>query len=142
MLAAHSMIALIQRVSEARVDVDGETVGTIEAGLLALVAVQPGDGETQAERIDSLLRLRDLHDEFGHIQEIIVQNFRAKTGTRMVEAPEPDLDELLWTIAVVYCSSTRTAAEPSAALTLPTLDPAGEPSISSPPPRPAHPPCV
>src|SRR6186713_3362728 len=45
------MIALIQRVSEARVDVEGETTGAIAAGLLVLVAVQPGDGETQAERL-------------------------------------------------------------------------------------------
>ena len=59
-----------------------------------------GIGETRTERIESLLALRDLHDRHGHIQEIIVQNFRAKPGTRMADAPEPDLDELLWTIAV------------------------------------------
>ena len=59
-----------------------------------------GIGETRRERIDSLLALRDLHERYGHIQEIIVQNFRAKPGTRMAGAPEPDLDELLWTIAV------------------------------------------
>ena len=45
------MIALIQRVTEAAVEVDGETVGSIGAGLLALVAVQPGDGEAQAARL-------------------------------------------------------------------------------------------
>lgn len=45
------MIALIQRVREARVDVDGETVGAIGAGLLALIGVQPGDGEAQARRL-------------------------------------------------------------------------------------------
>ena len=59
-----------------------------------------GIGETREERIVSLLALRDLHDTYGHIQEIIVQNFRAKPDTRMVNAPEPDLDDLLWTIAV------------------------------------------
>ncbi len=59
-----------------------------------------GIGETREERVDSLLALRDLHREYGHIQEIIIQNFRAKPGTRMAGAPEPDLDELLWTIAV------------------------------------------
>ena len=59
-----------------------------------------GIGETRAERIDALLALRDLHDRYGHIQEIIVQNFRAKPGTRMADAPEPDLDELLWTVAM------------------------------------------
>lgn len=59
-----------------------------------------GIGETRQERIESLLALRDLHDEYGHIQEIIVQNFRAKPDTRMAGAAEPDLDDLLWTIAV------------------------------------------
>ena len=59
-----------------------------------------GIGETRLERIESLLALRAVHAEHGHIQEIIVQNFRAKEGTKMRHAPEPDLDELLWTIAV------------------------------------------
>jgi FO synthase len=59
-----------------------------------------GIGETRAERIESLLRLRELHLEYGHIQEIIIQNFRAKPGTKMANAPEPDLDDLQWTIGV------------------------------------------
>ena len=59
-----------------------------------------GIGETREERIEALLALREAHDAHGHVQEIIVQNFRAKPGTRMADAPEPDLDELLWTIAV------------------------------------------
>jgi FO synthase len=59
-----------------------------------------GIGETRLERIEALLALRDLHDAHGHIQEIIVQNFRAKPDTRMSAAPEPDLEDLLWTIAV------------------------------------------
>ncbi|MFN0094319.1 MAG: 5-amino-6-(D-ribitylamino)uracil--L-tyrosine 4-hydroxyphenyl transferase CofH [Dehalococcoidia bacterium] len=59
-----------------------------------------GIGETREERIDSFLALRRLHEEFGHIQEIIVQNFRAKDDTKMAGFPEPDLDDLLWTIAV------------------------------------------
>jgi FO synthase len=59
-----------------------------------------GIGETRKERIESILALRDLHRQYGHIQEVIIQNFRAKPGTRMVDAPEPDLKELLWTIAV------------------------------------------
>ncbi|MXX77224.1 MAG: 7,8-didemethyl-8-hydroxy-5-deazariboflavin synthase [Holophagales bacterium] len=58
-----------------------------------------GIGETREERIDALLALRDLHDEYGHIQEVIVQNFRAKPETRMASAPEPTLEDLLWTIA-------------------------------------------
>ena len=59
-----------------------------------------GIGETRLERIESLLAIRRIHAEHGHMQEIIVQNFRAKPGTKMRQAPEPDLDELLWTIAV------------------------------------------
>ena len=59
-----------------------------------------GIGETREERIGSLVALRDLHDTYGHIQEIIIQNFRAKDGTRMAASPEPELNDLLWTIAV------------------------------------------
>jgi FO synthase len=59
-----------------------------------------GIGETREERIESILALRDLHRQYGHIQEVIIQNFRAKPDTRMANAPEPDLSELLWTIAV------------------------------------------
>jgi FO synthase len=59
-----------------------------------------GIGETRRERIESLLSLRALQQRYGHIQEIIIQNFRAKDGTKMAQAPEPDLEDLLWTIAV------------------------------------------
>jgi FO synthase len=59
-----------------------------------------GIGETRRERVESLLAIRDVHARHGHIQEIIVQNFRAKPETKMAHAPEPDLNELLWTIAV------------------------------------------
>ncbi|MEM8661692.1 MAG: 5-amino-6-(D-ribitylamino)uracil--L-tyrosine 4-hydroxyphenyl transferase CofH, partial [Pseudomonadota bacterium] len=59
-----------------------------------------GIGETRRERVESLLALRDVHNRYGHLQEVIVQNFRAKPGTKMARAPEPDLQELLWTIAV------------------------------------------
>src|SRR5581483_2867776 len=59
-----------------------------------------GIGETRAERIDALLALRDLAQRYGHIQEVIVQNFRAKPGTKMHAASEPSMDELCWTIAV------------------------------------------
>lgn len=58
-----------------------------------------GIGETRDERLDALFSLRDLHDRHGHLQEIIVQNFRAKAGTKMAGAPEPSEDELIWTIA-------------------------------------------
>ena len=59
-----------------------------------------GIGETRRERIEALLAIRALHLRYGHIQEIIIQNFRAKPGTRMARHAEPSLDELLWTIAV------------------------------------------
>jgi FO synthase len=59
-----------------------------------------GIGETRAERIDAFLALRDLNERFGHIQEIIVQNFRPKPGTRMAAVRAPSLEEHLWTIAV------------------------------------------
>jgi FO synthase len=59
-----------------------------------------GIGETRRERIESLLALRSLHARYGHVQEIIVQNFRAKAGTAMAGTPEPTLEDHLWTIAI------------------------------------------
>ncbi len=59
-----------------------------------------GIGETRRERIESLLALRTLHRRYGHLQEIIIQNFRAKANTRMANAPEPNRDDLLWTLAI------------------------------------------
>jgi FO synthase len=59
-----------------------------------------GIGESRAERVDALLAIRELAERYRHVQEVIVQNFRAKPGTRMADAPEPELEELLWTIAV------------------------------------------
>ncbi len=59
-----------------------------------------GIGESRTERIEALLAIRTLAERYGHVQEVIIQNFRAKPGTRMAEAPEPALEELLWTIAV------------------------------------------
>ncbi len=58
-----------------------------------------GIGETRAERLDALTAIRDLHLQYGHIQEVIVQNFRAKPDTKLANADEPDLIDLLWTIA-------------------------------------------
>src|SRR6187200_234628 len=58
-----------------------------------------GIGETREERIDALLALKALGEEHGHVQEVIVQNFRAKPGTRMATHSEPTLDDHLWTIA-------------------------------------------
>jgi FO synthase len=76
---------------------------TIEAaGRLAIpftTGILIGIGETRAERLDALLAIRELGERYGHVQEVIVQNFRAKLGTKMAHAPEPPLDELLWTAA-------------------------------------------
>lgn len=79
-------------------------LGMIEAagrlGIAMTSGILIGIGETRRERIESLLALRDLDDRHGHIQEIIIQNFRAKPNTRMADTREPSLDELCWTIAV------------------------------------------
>src|SRR5580765_6513427 len=81
-----------------------QRLGTIRlAGELAIPFTSGlliGIGETREERIDALLALKALGDEYGHVQEVIVQNFRAKPGTRMAAHAEPSLDDHLWTIAV------------------------------------------
>jgi FO synthase len=59
-----------------------------------------GIGETLEERVDALIAIRDLHARYGHIQEVIVQNFRAKSGTPMAHWPEPDRGEMLRTLVV------------------------------------------
>jgi len=59
-----------------------------------------GIGESLHDRIDSLLAIRRLHDEYGHIQEVIIQNFRAKPRIAMANWPEPDNSDMLRTIAV------------------------------------------
>jgi FO synthase len=82
---------------EARLDTirrAGERAVPFTSGILI------GIGETRAERIEALLALRDLNDAYGHIQEIIIQNFRPKPGTRMASAKAPPLGDHLWTIAV------------------------------------------
>ena len=58
-----------------------------------------GIGETRAERIEALEAIAGLARQYGHVQEVIVQNFRAKPGTKMAGHAEPSLDELLWTAA-------------------------------------------
>jgi len=58
-----------------------------------------GIGETLGERVDTLLALREVHRRYGHLQEVIVQNFRAKPDTAMRDHPEPSLDDLLATVA-------------------------------------------
>src|SRR5213592_4096337 len=75
-----------------------------------------GIGETREERVDALRATRELADRYRHVQEVIVQNFRAKPGTRMFDAPEPPLEELLWTIAaarLVLGASAHVQAPPN-----------------------------
>jgi FO synthase len=74
-----------------------------EAGELAIAfttGILIGIGETREERVDSLLAIRELHAEYGHIQEVIIQNFRAKPGTRMAGCAEPESAEIARTIAL------------------------------------------
>jgi len=59
-----------------------------------------GIGETREERIEALLALKELGDEHGHLGEVIVQNFRAKPGTRMAGHADAAFDDQLWTVAV------------------------------------------
>ena len=59
-----------------------------------------GIGETFEERVETLVAIRNLHEKYGHIQEVIVQNFRAKPATPMAHSPEPDRADMLRTLAV------------------------------------------
>jgi FO synthase len=76
---------------------------TIEdAGRLAIpftTGILVGIGEDRQERAESVFAIRDLHRRYGHIQEVIVQNFRAKAGTAMADAPEPGDEEFLAAVA-------------------------------------------
>ena len=58
-----------------------------------------GIGETRFERVEALLTIKKLHDAFGHIQEVIIQNFLPKPGTPMARTQEPAFEDLLWTVA-------------------------------------------
>ena len=74
-----------------------------DAGRLAIpftTGLLVGIGETRQERADTLHAIRRLHKEFGHVQEVIVQNFRAKDHTAMAAVPDADIDEFLATVAV------------------------------------------
>ena len=76
------------------------TIGAAGAAAVPFTSgILIGIGETRRERIEALLQLRDLGRRHGHLQEIIIQNFRAKPGTRMASHAEPPLAEHLWTIA-------------------------------------------
>jgi FO synthase len=78
----------------AMIEAAGELAIPFTTGILI------GIGETPAERVASLLAIAELDRRHGHIQEVIIQNFRAKPDTRMACAAEPAMDDLLWTAAV------------------------------------------
>jgi 7,8-didemethyl-8-hydroxy-5-deazariboflavin synthase CofG subunit len=71
-----------------------------ELGVAFTTGILIGIGETDEERVDSLFAIRDVHALYGHIQEVIVQNFRAKTDTRFAQWPEPETGDLVITAAL------------------------------------------
>jgi FO synthase len=78
-----------------------------------------GIGESAEDRVDTLLAIRDLHDRYGHIQEVIVQNFRVKPAIPMSDWPEPSRGEMLRAVAV-------------ARLLLPSVNIQAPPNLSAP----------
>ncbi|MBM3939986.1 MAG: 7,8-didemethyl-8-hydroxy-5-deazariboflavin synthase subunit CofG [SAR202 cluster bacterium] len=70
------------------------------AGMAMTTGILIGIGETPEERVNALLVIRDIHERCGNIQEIIIQNFRAKSDTRMKRADEPDTIDMLRTQAI------------------------------------------
>jgi FO synthase len=78
-------------------------LATLEAaGELAIpftTGILVGIGETRAERLEALAAIAAAHRRHGHVQEVIVQNFRPKPGTAMAGAAPPSLEDYLWTIA-------------------------------------------
>ena len=78
-----------------------------------------GIGESPEDRVDTLLAIRDLHDRYFHIQEVIVQNFRVKPAIPMAHRPEPTRGEMLRTVAV-------------ARLLLPNVNIQAPPNLSAP----------
>lgn len=113
------MLALIQRVTEARVEVDGEIVGAIGPGLLALIGVEPGDGTTQIAKLgDRLLRYRVFSDEAGRMNRsladvggglLLVSQFTLAADTQSGLRPSfstaapPAEAAIIFGQLVVYC---------------------------------------
>lgn len=121
------MIGLLQRVSEARVVVAGESVGAIEQGLLVLVGVERGDGEAQAERlVERLLGYRVFEDGEGKMNRsvadiggglLLVPQFTLPADTRKGTRPSftpaapPDEGERLFNHLVARARSTHPSVE-------------------------------
>lgn len=101
------------KLPEARLEtlrLAGEAKVPFTSGLLI------GIGETRDERLDSLFALKQLHDEHGHIQEIIIQNFLPKPDTKMSDHPAAPLEEFLWTLAmtrIIFGSRMSIQAPPN-----------------------------
>jgi 7,8-didemethyl-8-hydroxy-5-deazariboflavin synthase CofG subunit len=81
-----------------------------------------GIGESMEDRIDTLLAIRELHERYGHIQEVIVQNFRAKPGIPMQDSPEPVLGDMLRTVAVARLLMPRVNIQAPPNLSAPHYD--------------------
>jgi 7,8-didemethyl-8-hydroxy-5-deazariboflavin synthase CofH subunit/7,8-didemethyl-8-hydroxy-5-deazariboflavin synthase CofG subunit len=85
-----------------------------ELGIPFTTGILVGIGETRQERLQALAAIDAAHRRHGHVQEVIVQNFLPKPGTAMAAAPEPALDDYLWTIA-----AARLVLDPSIHLQAP-----------------------
>lgn len=81
-----------------------------------------GIGETLEDRIDALLAIRNLHERYGHIQEVIIQNFRVKHGIPMQQWPEPSLGDMLRTLAVARLLMPRMNIQAPPNLSAPYYD--------------------
>ncbi|HEV8649023.1 MAG TPA: 5-amino-6-(D-ribitylamino)uracil--L-tyrosine 4-hydroxyphenyl transferase CofH [Actinomycetes bacterium] len=101
-----------------RTKLPARRLATLEAaGALAVpftTGILVGIGETRAERLEALAAIDASHRRHGHVQEVIVQNFRPKPGTAMADTPAPSLDEYLWTVA-----AARVLLDPSIHLQAP-----------------------
>jgi len=101
---SHSLLAADAAHNNAPDKVPARRLRTIEeAGKLRVpftTGLLIGIGETPEDRVDTLLAIRDLHERYGHIQEVIVQNFRSKPTIPMAHVPEPGRGEMLRTVAV------------------------------------------
>lgn len=89
-----------------------ETAGRLKVPFTTGILI--GIGETWDERIEALEAINELHKRYGHVQEVIVQNFRAKPGTAMAEWIEPTRDDMLRTLA-----AARLVLHPSISLQAP-----------------------
>ena len=89
-----------------------------------------GIGETADERVEALLKIKDLHARYGHIQEVIIQNFRGKEATPMAAAPEATREEFIDTIAmarIILGGEMNIQAPPNLARTRSRPDRVGDP---------------